>query len=242
MPITISPTTLSQGIKGSPYEQVFTAAGGTGPYTWSVVSGTLPPGLNLDGSDGDISGTPTQVGTHSFTIRATDSLAATGDQALTLDVTGAVYWFICTSAAYPPAVPAIAGTQHAFNRGAANAIAGLSKTRHQPGDLLARPNSDAVSSHLLCDGSAVSRVAFPQLFEAIGTEWGAGDGSTTFNIPRIVGSLPITAVTPTQTISDSTVSTGGTVTEPSAPGETGGSTGGNYSSGGRPQFNDGGTP
>lgn len=35
-----------------------------------------------------------------------------------------------------------------------------------------------------CDGSAVSRTMYPDLFAAIGTTWGAGDGSTTFNLPR----------------------------------------------------------
>ena len=35
-----------------------------------------------------------------------------------------------------------------------------------------------------CDGSAVSRAMYPDLFDAIGTTWGAGDGSTTFNLPR----------------------------------------------------------
>ena len=36
---------------------------------------------------------------------------------------------------------------------------------------------------LFCDGSAVSRTMYPDLFAAIGTTWGAGDGSTTFNLP-----------------------------------------------------------
>ena len=35
-----------------------------------------------------------------------------------------------------------------------------------------------------CDGSAVSRTMYPDLFAAIGTTWGAGDGSTTCNLPR----------------------------------------------------------
>lgn len=38
---------------------------------------------------------------------------------------------------------------------------------------------------LLCDGSAVSRVGFGALFSVIGTYWGAGDGSSTFNIPNL---------------------------------------------------------
>lgn len=37
--------------------------------------------------------------------------------------------------------------------------------------------------YLLCDGSAVSRATYAQLFNAIGTTFGAGDGSTTFNVP-----------------------------------------------------------
>lgn len=41
-----------------------------------------------------------------------------------------------------------------------------------------------VPAHCLaCDGSAVSRTTYRELFAAIGTTWGAGDGSTTFNLP-----------------------------------------------------------
>jgi hypothetical protein len=44
-------------------------------------------------------------------------------------------------------------------------------------------NGELPSGYLLCDGSAVSRTMFPDLFSAIGTTYGAGDGSTTFNVP-----------------------------------------------------------
>lgn len=40
---------------------------------------------------------------------------------------------------------------------------------------------------LYCDGSAISRTAYPELFAVIGTTYGAGDGSTTFNIPDLRG-------------------------------------------------------
>jgi microcystin-dependent protein len=43
---------------------------------------------------------------------------------------------------------------------------------------------------LLCDGSAVSRSLYPELFAAIGTTYGAGDGSTTFNLPNYKGRTP----------------------------------------------------
>lgn len=43
----------------------------------------------------------------------------------------------------------------------------------------------APSGWLLCDGSAVSRTTFANLFAAISTTWGIGDGSTTFNLPNM---------------------------------------------------------
>jgi microcystin-dependent protein len=46
---------------------------------------------------------------------------------------------------------------------------------------------------LSCDGSAVSRSTFSNLFGAIGTAWGPGNGSTTFNLPDLRGRAPIGA-------------------------------------------------
>jgi len=43
------------------------------------------------------------------------------------------------------------------------------------------------SGWLLCNGAAVSRTVYANLFAAIGTGWGSGDGSTTFNIPQTQG-------------------------------------------------------
>lgn len=40
-----------------------------------------------------------------------------------------------------------------------------------------------MGQHLECNGQAISRTAFSKLFECIGTTFGAGDGSTTFNLP-----------------------------------------------------------
>lgn len=44
---------------------------------------------------------------------------------------------------------------------------------------------------LLCDGSAVSRASYAALFAAIGTTYGTGDGSTTFNVPNLKGRIPV---------------------------------------------------
>ncbi|HEV8502931.1 MAG TPA: tail fiber protein [Casimicrobiaceae bacterium] len=42
-----------------------------------------------------------------------------------------------------------------------------------------------------CDGYALSRAAYPDLFAVIGTAWGAGDGSSTFNVPNLRGLTPV---------------------------------------------------
>ena len=49
----------------------------------------------------------------------------------------------------------------------------------------------APTDWLLCDGTAVSRETFAALFNVIGTTYGDGDGSTTFNLPDFRGRLPI---------------------------------------------------
>ena len=47
------------------------------------------------------------------------------------------------------------------------------------------------TSFLLCDGSAISRTDYAELFAVIGTAFGAGDGSTTFNIPDLRECVPV---------------------------------------------------
>jgi microcystin-dependent protein len=49
------------------------------------------------------------------------------------------------------------------------------------------PVDAAPAGWLTCDGYAVSRTDFGELFAVIGTSWGAGDGNTTFNIPDLRG-------------------------------------------------------
>ena len=47
------------------------------------------------------------------------------------------------------------------------------------------------AGYLLCDGSAVDRTTYATLFGVIGTTFGAGDGSTTFNLPDLSGRVPL---------------------------------------------------
>ncbi|NBX77495.1 MAG: tail fiber protein, partial [Proteobacteria bacterium] len=56
-----------------------------------------------------------------------------------------------------------------------------------PGMLMPYAGSAAPSGWLLCAGQAVSRVTFAGLFAILGTVYGSGDGSTTFNLPDLRG-------------------------------------------------------
>ena len=72
--LSITPTGLIDATRQMAYSQTLTATGGTGTYTFSFASGTLPPGLSVS-SAGVLSGTPTTAGTYTFTIRVADSSA-----------------------------------------------------------------------------------------------------------------------------------------------------------------------
>ena len=56
-----------------------------------------------------------------------------------------------------------------------------------PGEIRALAGSTIPSGWLICDGRAVSRLNYASLFAAIGTTWGSGDGSVTFEIPDLRG-------------------------------------------------------
>jgi microcystin-dependent protein len=66
----------------------------------------------------------------------------------------------------------------------------------------------SVNGYLHCDGSALSRTTYANLFAAIGTTFGAGDGSNTFNIPDFVGAVPRGAGTSTGYTQNVTVTLG----------------------------------
>ena len=65
----------------------------------------------------------------------------------------------------------------------ADVTAAVAAASAPPGVLQAYAGSTPPTGWLLCDGSAVSRTTYSALFSAIGTTWGIGDNSTTFNLP-----------------------------------------------------------
>ena len=69
-PLTLTTTSLPDGVVGLAYSTKLTASGGITPYSWSISSG-LPAGLTLN--SGVITGTPTTLGSYSFTVNVSDA-------------------------------------------------------------------------------------------------------------------------------------------------------------------------
>jgi len=85
--ITVTPASLAAGNAGSPYSAAFGASGGTAPYTFAVVIGSLPPGLTL-APGGALTGTPTTAGTYPFTVAATDAASCSGVRSYSMTING----------------------------------------------------------------------------------------------------------------------------------------------------------
>ncbi|NEU70985.1 hypothetical protein GK091_29280, partial [Spirosoma agri] len=75
--VTVSNPATTTATAGTAFSQTFTASGGATPYSFSLVSGSLPAGLSLSAA-GVLSGTPTQSSSFPLTIRATDANGCSG--------------------------------------------------------------------------------------------------------------------------------------------------------------------
>lgn len=71
--LAIATPALPDGTVGQPYNVQLQASGGILPYTWSILQGSLAPGVQLDPLTGEITGTPTQAGTSQVIIEVMDS-------------------------------------------------------------------------------------------------------------------------------------------------------------------------
>ncbi len=79
-----------------------------------------------------------------------------------------------------------------------------------PGDIaIAAHSGTRGQGWIPCDGSQISRASFPALFAKIGTTWGAGNGSTTFNVPWFDGKTLVMSGTGSGLTSRSVGQTGG---------------------------------
>ena len=84
--VTITTTTLPDGVKDVAYSATLTASTGTGNLTWSITGGAIPNGLTLSANTGAISGTPTAVGTFNFTVKVTRLAGGTDSKSLSITI------------------------------------------------------------------------------------------------------------------------------------------------------------
>jgi len=116
--LSLSPETVQGATAGVTYTQTFVATGGVAPYQYTLSAGTLPAGLTLDTTTGQLAGTPTQAGSFDFSVTATDSTtgtAATTVRAYTLAVSAPV--IVVDPDTLPTALQSVEYTQALSARG-----------------------------------------------------------------------------------------------------------------------------
>ena len=102
--LALNPATLPDATQHAAYSQTITTTGGTAPYQYSIAPGGSPPtGVTLS-PGGVLSGTPTVVGSFSFTIRSTD--ATTGAGPYQVDT----LYTLAVNVPVPPTANAVAAT------------------------------------------------------------------------------------------------------------------------------------
>ena len=86
--LIITATSLPEAVKGALYSVALSAIVGAPPYSWSIVSGTIPPALALVHATGVISGTPSNSADYTFTVKVSDNStpANTDTQQVTIRV------------------------------------------------------------------------------------------------------------------------------------------------------------
>lgn len=143
------------------------------------------------------------------------------------------YRFIATKTTYAATIPL---TESSVPELARRIRGALLATSHplRVGELKDFPLSTAQANMLLCDGSEIPQGSFPELYAYLGDSQGAAVDPANFVLPDFVGVSTPAATYPPQEVTGSDVNTGGTPVEPTQPGQTGGTTGGNPPSGGRP--------
>ena len=193
--ITLTPPTLAAGKVGTAFSQSITASGGTAPYTYTLTAGALPPGVTLNPSSGELTGTPSAGGRFAFTLTATDSTSQSAEQAYTLAIDAAE--ITITPTTLPAATRGFAiDTTFAAAGGVAPYNFSLA-----PGSTL--PAGVTLSSTGMLSGVPTQIGSFNFTVQATDSATGSGPYTGTREMTLTVNAATI-AVTPT-TISNATV-------------------------------------
>ena len=95
-PLQISTAQLPGGFVSGIYNSTLAATGGSTPYNWSLLSGSLPNGLSLN-SSGVVSGTPSLAGSFPFTVQVKDASSTTASRNFSINIASPVPTVAITS-------------------------------------------------------------------------------------------------------------------------------------------------
>lgn len=141
----------------------------------------------------DATGTPTTLGIPTYNINV-DAPSGNGNNAQMQEI-DALLQARATLASPTftgtPAAPTPTGTDNSTKLATTAFVQALIAVTTPTGAVMAYAGAAAPTGWLLADGSAVNRTTYSTLFAAIGTAYGAGDGSTTFNVPNLLGRVPV---------------------------------------------------
>jgi uncharacterized protein (TIGR03437 family) len=205
---------LPSGTANAAYSAPLAAAGGTGPYSYEVVEGALPPGLSISGSA--ISGTPSAAGTFLATVQVTDhstppiqglsplelTIDPAGTSALRITVNAAPLPIGTVGAAYGPISLTAAGAAGPLTWSASSLPPGM--TLSAAGVLAGSPSTDGsagpVTAAIVSDTAALVTLPAVNLTQAgmirLAVTTPAPGGGTSNEVPfQVYGPNPqITAV------------------------------------------------
>ena len=200
--------------------QTFNGFGYMGSTIFALpgIKGLIPNGRNADGTLKNEEITINEVRTRTFTTQTKDYVLGisqsnisvtegyTYNEKENLNYSGSVLWgvFVVGNISLSSGVVTYFKTNQTFRAIDYNDMM-------KPGMLMPYAGSQAPTGWLICDGSAVSRTIYSDLFSVIGTTYGSGDGGTTFNIPNFIN----------KTFWGGTTSTSGTVKSAGLPNITG---------------------
>ena len=106
--LAITNSALPQANASVPYSASLSAVGGVAPYTWSLISGSLPQGIQLQSSTGAIQGTTSKLGSYPVSVQVTDASGRDATAGFSLTVIAPSPTLAITSSYLPPADASVA--------------------------------------------------------------------------------------------------------------------------------------
>lgn len=192
----VARTAAASGV--TPYLQTYNGNAGTDLKTWRI-GGNSSGGLAFETvNDAYSSATGRMIIDSSGNIGVNNnSPASTLDVKGTLRLSGSSSGYVGFSPAAAAGsttytLPSADGSSgQVLSTNGSGSLSWSSASGNPTGTILMYGASSAPSGYLSCDGSAVSRTTYAALFAIVGTTYGSGDGSTTFNLPNLNDRFPI---------------------------------------------------